>query len=225
MPELSVVWWEEASREAESMFRVWTEGRELEWAHKSWDALAKRGLTAYSNQVEWTRVMVRLMALAAIYRDFCELAFGEIHEPEYTCWVDDLSLSTFRIAQCVGPEFHRDEDADDAGLVESALLELMETARTEIHKVLLTEFGGDSLLLVSLWNTVDYGRDEDAELSGTESEDAGAEIDQGGEDQENQTQPAVLIHWRKDAESILNDVTGQKLAAFNWIQEGMCSVH
>ena len=31
--------------------------------------------------------------------------------------------------------------------------------------------------------------------------------------------------WRKYAEHVLNEVTGQKLKAFNWIQEGMCSVH
>ena len=60
MPERSVAWWEDVSRHAESMFRVWTDGRELDWAKKSWDALGKRGLTSYSNQIEWTCVMVRL---------------------------------------------------------------------------------------------------------------------------------------------------------------------
>jgi hypothetical protein len=196
-------------------------GRELEWAKKSWDALGKRGLTSYSNQIEWTRVMVRLMALAAIYRDFCELAFDEIREPEFACWADDLALNTFRIAQCVGCGFLRDEDADDAALLESALSELMETARSEIHRVLLTEFGGDSMLFVSLWSTVDYGRSEDTEPLGTESEETVAEIDHDGE----KTRPAGALDWREDAESILNNVTEQKSAAFDWIQGGMRSVH
>jgi hypothetical protein len=223
MPERSVAWWEDVSRHAESMFRVWTDGRELEWAKKSWNALGKRGLTSYSNQIERTHVMVRLMALAAIYRDFCELAFDEIHDPEYTWWADDLSLSTFRVAQCSGSEFVLHEDADDGELLESALLELMETARSEIHKVLLAEFGGDSLLFVSLWNTVDYSRDED--LEPFENDDEGIEVKQDGDDRGNEVRPAANIDWREWAESILNNVTGQKEKAFNWIQEGMCSLH
>jgi len=223
MAERSVAWWEDVSRDAESMFHVWSDGRELEWAKKSWEALAKRGLTSYSNQIEKTVVMIRLMTLAAIYRDFCEESFCGTKEPEYTCWADDLSLSTFRVAQCAGAEFHKDKDTDDKGLSESALLELMETARSEIHKVLLAEFGGDSLLFVSLWNTVDYSRDED--LEAFENDGEGTEVKQDGDDRGNEVRPTANINWREFAESILNDATGEKEKAFNWIQEGMCSVH
>ena len=193
------------------------------WAKKSWDGLGKRGLTSYSSQIEWTRVMIRLMALAGIYRDSCELAFDEVHEPEYTIWAGELSLSTFRVAQCVGHEFRKEEDADDAELLESALSPLMETARSEIHKVLLAEFGGESLLFVSPWNTVDYGGNEDPELLENDSEDA--DVDQESEVQRRQTRSNVDIDWRENADSILHDVTGQKLAAFLWIQEGMYEVH
>ena len=205
------------------MFRVWTDGRELEWAKKSWEALAKRGLASYSSQIEKTLVMIRLMTLAVIYRDFCELAFDETHEPEYTCSTNELSLSTFRVAQCLGSEFMLHEEADDRELLESALLELMETARSEIHKVLLAEFGGDSLLFVSLWNTVDYSRDDDLEPFENDGEDT--EAKQDGDGRENEVRPAANVDWREFAESTLNDVTGEKEKAFNWIREGMCSVH
>ena len=161
--------------------------------------------------------------LAGIYRDSCELAFDEVYEPEYTIWAGELSLSTFRVAQCVGHEFRKEEDADDAELLESALSPLMETARSEIHKVLLAEFGGESLLFVSPWNTVDYGGNEDPELLENDSEDA--DVDQESEVQRRQTRSNVDIDWRENADSILHDVTGQKLAAFLWIQEGMYEVH
>ena len=149
------------SRDAESIFCVWTDARELDWAKKSWEALAKCGLTSFASQVERTRVMVRLMALAGMYRDFCELAFDEVHDPAYPLWADELCLSTFRLAQCVGSRFGADEGRDDQCLLEEALVELMEEARSQIHMALREEFGDDSLLFVSLWNTVEYWRDGD----------------------------------------------------------------
>ena len=226
MSERSVAWWEDVSREAESMFRVWTDGRELDWAKKSWDALSKRGLTSYSNQIEWTQVMVRLMALAAIYRDFCELAFDEIHEPEHLFWASELSLSTFRVAQCVTQQFRGDDGEDDEQLWDSALLELMEAARSEIHKVLSAEYGGDSLLFVSLWNTVDYWREEDLEPFEDQTDSADKEIREGNQSASKDVEHVTRIDWRENAGNVLNeDITGHKLAAFHWIQEGMTRVH
>lgn len=222
MTERRVAWWDDVARDANSMFRVWSDGRELDWAKKSWEALSKRGLTAYSNQIEWTRVMVRLMALAAIYRDFCELAVDEIHEPEYTYWADDLSVTAFRVAQCVGSEFRKDEEVASGDLLESALLELMETARTEVHKVLLTEYGGESLLFVSLWNTVEYERAEDLE---PEETDEDLENGQDEDDLKLPSQLAADINWRQNASSIVNNVTGEKMKAFEWIQQGMPALH
>ena len=49
--------------------------------------------------------------------------------------------------------------------LEGALLELMEEARSDIHEALREEFGDDSLLFVSLWNTVEYKLDEEVRES------------------------------------------------------------
>jgi len=76
-------------------------------------------------------------------------------------WADELCLSTFRVVQYAGPQFRADEDRDDECLLEEALMELMEEARSQIHVALREEFGNDSLLFVSLWNTLEYRRDED----------------------------------------------------------------
>lgn len=222
MAERSAVRWEDVNREAESIFRIWTDAREVEWAKQSWKVLSKHGLTSYSNQIEQTRVMVRLMALAAIYRDFCELAFDEVHEPEYTVWADELCLSSFRIAQCVGPQFHDDEPAEEKKLLDGAISELLAEARSEIYEALRSEWGDDSLLFVSLWNTVEYQRNEPdstwAENPANVVPEKGgqsAPSDQGGE-----------IDWLEDAGYILNsETTWKKLAAFSWIEQGMQSVH
>jgi hypothetical protein len=219
MAERCVVWWEDVSRDAEPIFRVWTDARELEWAKESWEALAKRGLTSYSDQVERTLVFVRLMALAGIYLDFCELAFDEIHDAAYTMWASDLSLSTFRVAQCVGSQFSKDEEADDDQLLEDALRNLMDKARSDIHQALRSKFGDDSLLFVSLWNTVEYERGE-LDTAGT------GNVAPERSDQTNHDIEKGWIDWREEAGGILNcEITGQKLAAFTWIQEGMQSLH
>jgi hypothetical protein len=216
-----MVRWGDVSRDAEGIFRVWTDARELDWAKKSWASLVKRGLTSYADEVGRTRVMVRLMALAAMYRDFCELAFDEVHDPAYPLWADELCLSTFRVAQCVGSQFGADEGRDDQCLLEEALVELMEEARSQIHMALREEFGDDSLLFVSLWNTVEYWRDgDDGE---TEPKRAGTERQS---ECKNGPKENAEIDWLDDAGWILNnDLTGQKLAAHNWIVEGMRSLH
>ena len=64
----------------------------------------------------------------------------------------------------MGVEFDQDENASDKELLEEALFELMKAERSDIRKVLLAEFGGESMLFVSLWNTVDYSSAEELEL-------------------------------------------------------------
>jgi hypothetical protein len=224
MAERSVIEWQQVARDANSIFRVWENDRELQWAEKSWHALAIKSLTSYHNQVERTLVMIRLMALAAIYRDFCELAFDEVHEPEYSAWADELQLSTFRLAQCAGTGFEGENEAEDDELLECALTQLMAKARSEIHHALRAEFGDDSLLFVSLWNTVEYWRPEGTAVQETKGQ---------SEKQEHATDHSKApeaqqaeIDWLDDADGILNtDITAQKLAAHNWIKQGMQSLH
>ena len=128
MGELRTIQWQEVSENADSLFRVWTDGRELQWAQKSWQALSKLGLTSYTNQVERTFVTIRFIALADIYRNFCDLAFDEAHEPEYTAWADEMNLDIFRVAQCIGPQFECDEGTDTEDLFDQALCALVKGA-------------------------------------------------------------------------------------------------
>jgi hypothetical protein len=114
----------------------------LEWAKKSWVALARHGLTAGSDEIEWTRVMVRLMALATIYKEFCDLAWEEWDEPMYPVWTESLDIVPYRVVLCVGKDYARDLDGDECALLHSALTELVDQARPAIYDALTSESGG-----------------------------------------------------------------------------------
>ncbi len=148
-----------------------------------------------------------------------ELAFDEVHDPDYSLWADELCLSTFRVAQCVGAQFDADEDRDDECLLEAALIKLMDEVRSQIHQALREEFGDDSLLFVSLWNTVEYRRDEDIR-------EPESKLLAGDGRTDEHAKHSTEIDWLEDADWILNtEATGQKLAAHEWIAEGMHNLH
>jgi hypothetical protein len=98
----------------------------------------------------------------------------------------------------------------------------LDKARSDIYEAFRSKFGDDSLLLVSLWNSVEYeGSDLDTPGTGN-SADVGPERG----DQTNHKMERGRIDWRADAGGILNcEITGQKLAAFTWIEQGMKSLH
>ena len=143
--------WEDSSV---SMFDVWIGQPELAWARKAWAALERRGLTLFSNELERTRVLIRAMALGTIYREFCDLAFDDAWDTEYPIWADEMGLNSFRVAQLIGDEFKLDDDDDESGLLESALYSLIDDERGDICKALCEGFDGESMLFVSLWNSM-----------------------------------------------------------------------
>lgn len=146
----------------------------------------RQGLADYTSELERCRVLIRLMCLGIIYREFCDLARDEWLEPYYKEWAEDLDLSSFRTAQLVGPEFEKDDYVNEDDLLEWALNELIDKERNLIIKALRREMGGDAGVFVSLWKTIeDYGDDEEAEYE------------------------------------ILNDVSFDKMRAYEWIEEGI----
>ena len=186
--------WEDPSV---SMFDVWIGQPELAWARKAWAALERRGLTLFSNELERTRVLIRAMALGTIYREFCDLAFDDAWDTEYPIWADEMGLNSFRVAQLIGDEFKLDDDDDESGLLESALYSLIDDERGDICKALCEGFDGESMLFVSLWNSM-Y--------------DEKSPEDDPGDDE----------GFPESPEDVLNsNVTGEKLRAFSWINEGM----
>ena len=182
------------------------------------ECLSKHGLTTYSNEVAKVRVLVRLMALAEIYREFCDRAWEEEYDCELTVWASELDLNHFRLAQCVSSTYKESTAEDQDELYSAALRSLAEEARREIHEVLIQEFGSESYLFVSLWNTVEFQRPEDTDEEGERDQPEGRTAknvigrDAAGE---------AVINWLEDAETILSDVTPHKMRAYEWITGGM----
>jgi len=188
--------WEDPSV---SMFDVWVGQPELAWARKAWVALERNGLTLFSNELERTKVLIRAMTLGTIYREFCDLAHDEAWDSENLIWAEEMGLNSFRVAQLIGndPEFSPDDDATESSLLDSALHSLIDDERGNICKALCEEFGGESMLFVSLWNSMYHEK----------SPDDDPDDDEG---------------FPESPEDVLNsDVTGEKLRAFSWISEGM----
>jgi hypothetical protein len=218
-----VAWTDIPKEVRETLFRVWNDGRELLWAGKCWAYLDKRGLTAYSNEVGKARVLVRLMSLAEIYREFCDRAWEEQYDCELVAWASELDLNRFRLAQCVGPTFEEYTVDDHDELCGAALASLAEEARREIYDVLIQGFGSESCLFVSLWNTVEFQREDDAYVK--EGEDEPDQSERLTTKRTIGTDEAcpkeTEINWLEGAEAILRDVTTDKMSAYEWINQGM----
>jgi hypothetical protein len=218
-----VAWTDIPKEVRDSLFRVWTDARELLWAEKCWGYLDKRGLTAYSNEVTKVRVLVRLMSLAEIYREFCDRAWEEQYDCELVAWASELDLNRFRLAQCVGPTFDGNTVDDDDELFGAALMSLAKEARREIYDVLIKEFGGESYLFVSLWNTVEFQRKDDAYVDDEEDEPDRPDrlTAQRGIGTDGAYPEETEINWLEGADVILYDVTADKMSAYEWITQGM----
>ena len=149
----------------------------MAWAERTWQMLVDAGLTAYADDVERTRVLLRLVALAMIYRDFCWVGRDESWDQSTLIITanEELELARLRIGQLVGPRWDADTfDSTDDDLVEAAILEITDAERANIGPVLVKGFGhevalADALCRTSATATVD---DEDEhESRGLNDED------------------------------------------------------
>jgi len=68
--------WNEVEEVAAELFTIWG-GGDLRWAKVAWTVLSETGLTRYASEVDRTVCIVRLIALNALYREFCVYAFDE----------------------------------------------------------------------------------------------------------------------------------------------------
>jgi hypothetical protein len=187
----SRVEWEDVSAAAERIFRVWASetGKELDWANSAWIALGRAGLTSFQGGIEKTIVLLRLITLGVIFREFCELTRGEPFDADITDWADSLEICPVRVGQVLGPKHL--EDSDDPVGLESALFALSDQVRIEVSDTLVKGFGNESTLFLTLWRASEGGTIDEPE---------------------------------EDADSVLNEVTPERMKAFEWITEGMPSL-
>lgn len=145
MSETRTLTWEQVEPVARKAFKVWSGQPELRWAEQTWQKLIAAGIANYSAELGYTRAVLRFIALACIYNDFCQAAYDEESVTYVGEWWRMFNLSPFRVGQLVGPKFDEDNDTsdidDDEELVDLAMDVLLGTARSEVAQALLAAYG------------------------------------------------------------------------------------
>src|SRR5438093_442906 len=72
--------WEDLRDVAGSVFDIWCDGSEQQWAEQAWKYISKAGLAAYQDELGHTQVLIRFLGLAGIYHDFWHVAWEEPSE-------------------------------------------------------------------------------------------------------------------------------------------------
>jgi hypothetical protein len=189
--------WDDIPLDPARIFGLWVDGSELAWARHAWSALAEAGLTDADDEVERTTAVVRLLALAAIYRDFCARAFDEgtvgdwREELPWTLLDQSAGFDRFTLGQLAGLRgirTARADEYDDDSLTEIVAELISAEYRTVADRLL--QSWGDSELFAGLYTSIkpDLRYPLDAEE-------------------------------RYDA--LNTDLTGGKQAAYGWITEGL----
>jgi hypothetical protein len=141
--------WDEVEGAAELAFNVWVGQPELGWAKQAWQVLTQTKLTNYSNEAGRYRVLFRLLILGGIYSDFCDAAWEEYSEPDYSSWAEALEFNPFLLGQLYGRRrgWTPCEDEDEG------LEMLIENERSRVVDALKASFGGVSGLYETLWKS------------------------------------------------------------------------
>lgn len=145
--------WEQIALLTELDCIVWNCATKVNWAKQAWAFITETGLANYTNEIERTQVIVRLLALAGIYADFYELAFEDGFQPDFSEWAEILDLSPLRVGQLIGRNPEWIEDPDDGDPYINAIQHLADESRAEVVKVLLAGFKSESELFISLWKS------------------------------------------------------------------------
>jgi hypothetical protein len=157
--------WEDVEAAAKVAFAIWVDQPELIWAKRAWQTLADGDLTGFDDERGRHIVLLRFLALAGIYSDFCNVAWEEGSGRNYGYWCEPLDLSDFVLGQLSASPRDTDEAIDSA----EALVLLTEAQRATVVKVLLNQLGGVNELYASLWRSTrpDLSDDDLAQSDGS----------------------------------------------------------
>ena len=154
---------------------------ELTWAKSAWQLLTDAKLTTYRSELERYEVLFRLLVLAGIYSDFCDAAWEERSDPDYSSWAEPLKLEPFLLGQLYAtlPEW----DAENEDTAYRALNTLVENQREQVVVALMAAHGGASGLYASLWQSRyaegDEPEDDDTYYPEVSQQAAYSWVDQG----------------------------------------------
>ncbi len=166
--ESNTLTWSDVEDAAELAFRGFEhpglEFGALEWAKQAWERLIQAGLATYSinDELERSQVVIRFLALADFYLEFCSVAWEESHEPNYRLWADTLEIIHYDAKELISSDSDSTfYDDDEYELDDDDLKKLADNVRVEVLYALLESFGNISVLFVSLWRSNLRETDED----------------------------------------------------------------
>lgn len=211
--EQSLTWEDIKSPASAWLFDVMPGGSGPRWARTVWQSLERRGHTSYDSEEGRHHVVLRLFALAVMYREFCFLAWGEGDRPALSDWADELGLDPVEICAMAGDDFVRrvegdDEDADLA--YEEALRAGVDEERDPLLKEMIDMFGGKALLFAALMKTGQGG----------EAPPAAAKPARGWDQWSNADLVNGDAELRGVVDGILDD-DGGKNETLDWVDGGM----
>ena len=154
--EAKVLTWNEVADFAYNKFSVWVGNDHHKWAEYAWNKLIDTGLASYVDEIDRHIVLIRLMTLGAMYKEFCYLVFDEYFSVEEVAqdWLDDEEFfCPIRIWQLVGPDFYRHDDIGEReydDLLAEALYELINSQRIKVYRALYKGFGDDWEIFISM---------------------------------------------------------------------------
>jgi hypothetical protein len=158
--------WDEVEDAAAKMFNVWVDGAELKWAKEAWKHFAKAGLTEGSAILEITATKLRLVTLARIYHEFCGLAWDENPDWPVSFLAENLEIDpvALGILAAATPDRNDFEDlTEDDGLIDQALMAVVNSQRHEIFECLSTAYGDAIKLYTRIWYTRSPAAEKDSE--------------------------------------------------------------
>ncbi len=157
MNDKKMLTWDEVSSFASGKFDVWANNAGTLWAEKAWNMIIKAGLADYEDEIERHIVVVRLLTLAVMYNEFCDLVWDEYFDygiiGSYDWMTDENFFNPIRVRQLIGQDFYTDEvinEEDEDSVLSQAIIELIDKQRPIVYNVLKKGFGFDlffSLLL------------------------------------------------------------------------------
>jgi hypothetical protein len=208
-PQANRLEWKDIEEIAGELFTVWMSGGDLVWAETAWQALAQAGMTAYSSETERTLCAARLIALAAMAREFYARAFSEGSSGEWEELVtsdlvgayprfDGPTLSEFIGSAELDEDAEPHYEADPASII----VELVKDEYRGVVDALMNQWG-ENAFFTSLYITANPDRYQDED--GAEAEDDDSSPVTAG-------QIAIVMD---------NDLDGDKLDTYQWFSQGL----
>lgn len=131
----------------------------LEWSWQAWEILVQAGLATYSTQTQRNQLIIRFLALTALYLEFRSVALEEYVELDYYGWAKNLNFDHYDAAHYYAEEvFSFDSDwtflyDEEYELDNNALQKLADKACKEVLSALIDSCGDIAQLFVFIWQS------------------------------------------------------------------------